>query len=290
MALQYGSSEGMSSCARSSLELMAESGVRLRPDDLIVTAGAQQGLDLLAKVFIDPGDVVITEGPTYVGALQAFSAYAPTITVGADGRGRHAVDVLADATAPPRPARREVHLHDPELPEPRRRHDAAGAAAQAASSCRARVRHPRRRGRPVRPAALRGRAREAACARSDDEVIYLGTFSKIFAPGLRLGWMAAPRPILAKVLLAKQAADLCGSNFAQSVAEHYFNGTRWRKVLQGLTARVRRAARRDARGARGALPRRGDLDPPGGRLLRLGDSCPSSSTRRPCCPRRSSAA
>jgi 2-aminoadipate transaminase len=69
----------------------------------------------------------------------------------------------------------------------------------------------------------------------DDEVIYLGTFSKIFAPGLRLGWMTAPAPILAKVLLAKQAADLCGSAFAQVTAERYFAGTRWRRVLQGLT-------------------------------------------------------
>ena len=68
----------------------------------------------------------------------------------------------------------------------------------------------------------------------DPDVIYLGTFSKIFAPGLRLGWMAAPRPILAKVLLAKQAADLCGSAFAQTVAERYMSGTAWRRVLSDL--------------------------------------------------------
>ncbi len=78
----------------------------------------------------------------------------------------------------------------------------------------------------------------------DDEVIYLGTFSKIFAPGLRLGWMTAPHPILAKVLLAKQAADLCGSAFTQVTAERYFAGTRWRRVLQGLTRAY--AERRDA--------------------------------------------
>ncbi len=78
----------------------------------------------------------------------------------------------------------------------------------------------------------------------DDEVIYLGTFSKIFAPGLRLGWMVAPRPILAKVLLVKQAADLCGSNFAQVTAERYFLGTRWRRVLQDLARTY--SERRDA--------------------------------------------
>jgi 2-aminoadipate transaminase len=69
----------------------------------------------------------------------------------------------------------------------------------------------------------------------DPEVIYLGTFSKIFAPGLRLGWIAAPRPILDKVLLVKQAADLCGSSFAQAVAERYMTGTTWRRVLADLT-------------------------------------------------------
>jgi 2-aminoadipate transaminase len=75
-------------------------------------------------------------------------------------------------------------------------------------------------------------------------VIYLGTFSKIFAPGLRLGWMAAPKPILARVLLAKQAADLCGSAFAQTIAERYMTGTLWRRVLADLTATY--GERRDA--------------------------------------------
>jgi 2-aminoadipate transaminase len=69
----------------------------------------------------------------------------------------------------------------------------------------------------------------------DEEVIYLGTFSKIFAPGLRLGWVIAPKPILAKLLLAKQSADLCGSAYAQITAERYFADTRWRKVLAELT-------------------------------------------------------
>ncbi len=78
----------------------------------------------------------------------------------------------------------------------------------------------------------------------DPEVIYLGTFSKIFAPGLRLGWMAAPKPILARVLLAKQAADLCGSAFGQCVAEHYMTGTGWRHVLADLVATY--GERRDA--------------------------------------------
>jgi 2-aminoadipate transaminase len=78
----------------------------------------------------------------------------------------------------------------------------------------------------------------------DEDVIYLGTFSKIFAPGLRLGWMVAPKPILARTLLAKQAADLCGSAFAQVTVERYFAGTRWRRVLKDLTRAY--GERRDA--------------------------------------------
>jgi 2-aminoadipate transaminase len=78
----------------------------------------------------------------------------------------------------------------------------------------------------------------------DPDVIYLGTFSKILAPGLRLGWIAAPTPILAKVLLAKQAAELCGSSFAQATAEEYFSGTLWRRVLRNLVDAYRE--RRDA--------------------------------------------
>lgn len=241
-ALQYGSSEGMFELRTIITGLMAENGVRLRPDDLIVTAGAQQGLDLLAKVFLDPGDVIITEGPTYVGALQAFSAYSPTIlSVPMDEGGMRIGELAtllrhlgprgakfiytipnfqnpAGVTMPPERRRRLIELSR-EYEIPLVEDDPYG-----------RLRFEGGHVKPLR--AL------------DDEVIYLGTMSKIFAPGLRLGWMAAPRPILAKVLLVKQAADLCGSNFAQSVAEHYFTGTRWRKVLRGLIDAY--AERRDA--------------------------------------------
>jgi 2-aminoadipate transaminase len=81
-------------------------------------------------------------------------------------------------------------------------------------------------------------------ALDSDNVVYLGTFSKIFAPGLRLGWMSAPAPVRAKVLLAKQGADLCGSNFTQSIVQRYFGHERWRVVLRDLTDVYRE--RRDA--------------------------------------------
>ncbi len=267
-ALQYGSSNGRPQIRRLVSELMAEIGVRLSADDILITAGAQQALDLLAKTFVNPGDVIIAEGPTYVGALQAFSAYQPEIRcVPMDDDGMR-MDLLeaelkrvgvrgakfiytipnfqnpAGVTMSPERRRRLLELAR-EYDIPVVEDDPYG-----------RLRFDGGHMKPLR--AL------------DDEVIYLGTFSKIFAPGLRLGWVTAPKPILAKILLVKQAADLCGSNFAQVTAERYFKGTRWRRVLAGPHEHLRRATQRDARRARGALPGRGALDEAGRRLLRLG--------------------
>ncbi|MGB4593922.1 MAG: PLP-dependent aminotransferase family protein [Coriobacteriia bacterium] len=241
-ALQYGSSEGRAPLRDVIVELMAESGVRLKAEDLIVTAGAQQALDLVAKIFIDPGDVIITEGPTYLGALQAFSAYQPNIVcIPMDDDGMR-VDMLEEKLGQLGPRGAKFIYTIPNFQNP------AGVTLT-----------PERRRRllelaheydiPVMEDDPYGRLRfeggHCKPLRSlDDEVIYLGTFSKIFAPGLRLGWVTAPRPIMAKILLAKQAADLCGSEYAQVTAERYFTGTRWRRVLQDLTRTY--AERRDA--------------------------------------------
>jgi 2-aminoadipate transaminase len=241
-ALQYGASDGRPALRGMIVGLMAESGVRLSAGDIIVTAGAQQGLDLLAKVFVDPGDVIIAEGPTYVGALQAFSAYQPDIhCIPMDEDGMR-VDVLEEELRLLGPRGAKFIYTIPNFQNP------AGVTLS-----------PERRRRllelsreydvPVIEDDPYGRLRFEGghimpLRALDPDVIYLGTFSKIFAPGLRLGWMAAPKPILARVLLAKQAADLCGSAFAQAVAERYMTGTLWRRVLADLTDTY--GARRDA--------------------------------------------
>jgi 2-aminoadipate transaminase len=241
-ALQYGSSEGRVELRRIIVELMAEIGVRLPADDIIVTAGAQQGLDLLAKIFLDPGDVVICEGPTYVGALQAFSAYQPIVRcIPLDDDGMR-MDLLEEELRRLGVRGAKFIYTIPNFHNP-------GGVTMSAERRRRLIELSREYDIPVIEDDPYGRLRfEGGHMKPlralDDEVIYLGTFSKIFAPGLRLGWMTAPKPILAKVLLAKQAADLCGSNFAQVTAERYFNGTRWRKVLQDLTHTY--AERRDA--------------------------------------------
>ena len=232
-ALQYGSSEGRLALRDVIVELMAENGVRLGADDLIVTAGAQQALDLLAKTFLDPGDVVITEGPTYVGALQAFSAYQPrVICIPMDDAGMR-VDLLEEELERLGPCGAKFIYTIPNFQNP-------AGVTMSAERRRRLLELSRAYDVPVVEDDPYGRLRfEGGHIKPlralDDEVIYLGTFSKIFAPGLRLGWVTAPHPILAKLLLVKQAADLCGSAFAQVTAERYFAGTRWRRVLQGLT-------------------------------------------------------
>jgi len=231
-ALQYGSSEGRYALRSTIVGLMAETGVRLREDDLIVTAGAQQGLDLLAKVFLDPGDTVICEGPTYVGALQAFSIYRPNIEcVEMDEHGMR-MDLLEDTLRRLGPRGAKFIYTIPNFQNPT-------GVTLTAERRRRLIELSHEYDVPVIEDDPYGRLRFEGghilpLRALDPDVIYLGTMSKIFAPGLRLGWMAAPRPILAKVLLAKQAADLCGSSFAQAVAERYMTGTAWRRVLADL--------------------------------------------------------
>jgi len=241
-ALQYGSSEGRVQTRTLVAELMAEIGVRLSADDVVITAGAQQALDLLAKAFLDPGDLIITEGPTYVGALQAFSAYEPDIRcVQMDAEGMR-MDLLEAELKRVGPRGAKFIYTIPNFQNP-------AGVTMSPDRRRRLLELAREYDIPVVEDDPYGRLRfdggHMKPLRSlDDDVIYLGTFSKIFAPGLRLGWITAPKPILAKVLLVKQAADLCGSNFAQVTAERYFLGTKWRKTLQNLTATY--AERRDA--------------------------------------------
>ena len=191
-ALQYGSSEGRPQTRALVAELMAEIGVRLSPDDVIITAGAQQALDLLAKAFINPGDVIIAEGPTYVGALQAFSAYEPDVRcVPMDDDGMR-MDLLEDLLKELGPRGAKFIYTIPNFQNP------AGVTLL-----------PERRRRllelareydvPVVEDDPYGRLRYEGghilpLRALDADVIYLGTFSKILAPGLRLGWMSAPRP------------------------------------------------------------------------------------------------
>lgn len=232
VTLQYGGTNGVEEAAQVFCNIMRDIGIRHKSENVIITTGAQEALDLIGKTFINPGDIVITEGPTYLGALQAFAAYEPEIhTIPFDEEGMR-MDLLEEEL-------KKIGKDNPRLkflytipnfqnpggvtmsPERRKRlielsqeydfivveDDPYGRLRYEGGHCL-----------PLR--AL------------DENVIYLGTISKIFAPGLRVGWIAATPGIIAKVNLAKQGTDLCGSMFDQVMAAHYFKDTPWQATLQ----------------------------------------------------------
>ena len=222
VTLQYGGTDGLFETAQVFCDLVRDLGIRHKPENVIITTGAQEALDLIAKTFCDPGDIIITEGPTYLGALQAFSAYEPDIrTVPFDDQGM-CTDLLEEEL-------KRIGKGNPRLkflytipnfqnpggvtmsPERRKRllelsHEYDFVVVE--DDPYGRLRYEGGHCLPMR--AL------------DDSVIYLGTISKMFSAGLRVGWIMAPAGVKGKINLAKQGTDLCGSMFDQKMAAAYF--------------------------------------------------------------------
>ena len=166
-ALQYGPTEGMDELKACIVEVMAEEGMDVGADELLVTTGGQQVIDLVCKTLIDPGDVIVAEGPTYPGAVPTFGAYeADVVQIEMDADGMR-VDLLEETLDRLEREGRtpEVHLHGADVPEPGRRDDVARPPA-AARAARRRARAARARGQPVRAAALRGRSAARRSTRS----------------------------------------------------------------------------------------------------------------------------
>ena len=244
-ALQYGPTDGMDDLKACIVQVMAEEGMDVGADELLVTTGGQQVIDLVCKALIDPGDVVVAEGPTYPGAVPTFGAYeADVVQIEMDADGMR-VDLLeetldrlrADGRTPKfiytvptfqNPAGVTMAL------ERRRRLVRIAAERELLVLEDNPYGLLRYEGDPLPPLyALDG----------GEYVIYLGTFSKILSPGLRLGWTAAPRPVLDKLNLGKQGADLCSSTFGQYFVMEYFARRDWRELLGILRDVYRR--RRD---------------------------------------------
>ena len=232
VTLQYGGTDGLFETAQVFCDLVRDLGIRHKPENVIITTGAQEALDLIAKTFCDPGDIIITEGPTYLGALQAFSAYEPDIrTIPFDDQGM-CTDLLEEEL-------KRIGKGNPRLkflytipnfqnpggvtmsPERRKRllelsHEYDFVVVE--DDPYGRLRYEGGHCLPMR--AL------------DDSVIYLGTISKMFSAGLRVGWIMAPAGVKGKINLAKPGTDLCGSMFDQKMAAAYFTQTSWQHTLQ----------------------------------------------------------
>jgi len=250
-ALQYGSGQGDPTLREQILEVMALEGISAHADEIVVTTGSQQALDLVTRIFIDPGDVVLAEAPSYVGALGVFAAYQAEVAHVAfddDGLIPQALEerILGLKTA----GKRIKFLYTvPNF------HNPAGTTMSL-------ERRPviveicQRHGILVledNPYGLLGFDREPFAAMrtlSEEGVVYLGSFSKTFAPGLRVGWALAPHAIREKLVLASESAILCPSAYSQMTVSTYLATCDWKaqiKVYRELY-RERRDAMIDALG------------------------------------------
>jgi 2-aminoadipate transaminase len=244
-ALQYGPTEGVEDVKECIATVMAAEGMHVETDDLLVTTGGQQVIDLVCKTLIDPGDVVVAEAPTYPGAVPVFVSYqADVVQIELDEHGMR-VDVLeAELERLEREGRVPKFIYTvPSFQNP------AGVTL-ALERRRELVRIARERellvleDNPYGLLRYEGERLPTLYSLDGGEyVIYLGTFSKILSPGLRLGWSAAPRPVLEKLNLGKGSVDLCSSMLSQQFVATYFAERDWRAYLGSLTALYRR--RRD---------------------------------------------
>ncbi len=228
-SLQYGGSDGRIETRAMVAGMLAEDGIHVDPDEIIITGGSQQALDFMGRVFINPGDKIIVEGPSYLGALQAFSAYQPDVeVVPMDDEGMR-MDALEETLKRLGPRGAKFIYTIPNFQNP------AGVTMtlerrkrllELAHEYDIQVIEDDPYGR------LRFEGEHIAPLKSmDPNVIYLGTTSKIFAPGIRLAWCVAPKPVLAKINLCEQGASLCCSAFNQILAEQYFTNTDWKGTL-----------------------------------------------------------
>jgi len=243
-ALQYAPTEGLTAAKRCIAEVMGAEGMEADEDELLVTTGGQQVIDLVCKTLLDPGDVVVCEAPTYPGAVPTFSTYqANVVQVTMDRDGMRTDELEGTLDELERTGHRPKFIYTvPNF------HNPAGVTLSL-----------ERRHELVRIAAERellvlednpyGLLRYEGCAlptlRSLDEdfTIYAGTFSKILSPGVRLGWTCAPAPVLAKMNLGKQASDLCSSSISQYFVSAYFESGPWEEYVGSLIEIYRR--RRD---------------------------------------------
>jgi 2-aminoadipate transaminase len=244
-ALQYGPTEGLAETKSCIVDVMAAERMTVDPDDVLVTTGGQQVLDLVTKTLIDPGDTIVAEGPSYPGALNAFQAYqANVVQVDMDSDGMR-VDLLEETLDRlERDGKRPKFVYTvPSFQNP-------GGVTMSLPRRKRLVEVARERELLVLEdnpyGLLRYEGEPLPTLYSLDGgvyVMYLGTFSKIFSPGLRLGWVVAPPPVLARINLGKQQADLCTSTLSQILVHAYFEHNDWQEYVGSLTELYR--ARRD---------------------------------------------
>ena len=228
VALQYGSGQGIPELREQICQVMSLEGIDAHPDDVVVTVGSQMALDLTTRIFCDPGDVILAEAPSYVGALGTFAAYQANVVhveMDHDGLVPEALEAAIDACR--RAGRRIKFLYTiPNFHNPAGVTMALERRPVIAELCR-------RAGIAIledNPYGLLGFddvTYRAIRADDSENVVYLGSFSKTFAPGLRVGWVLAPHAVREKLVLANESALLNPPVFNQMMISRYLSGFDW---------------------------------------------------------------
>jgi len=214
-ALQYAASEGYAPLREWVAKDLLKQGMHVSPDQVLITTGSQQGLDLVAKILIDAGSRILVETPTYLGALQAFTPMEPiAVGVNSDDHGVDAADLRAKVGVGADKARFVYLLPNFQNPTGRtmteERRAAVGQVAIETGL-------PIIEDKPYGDLWFDAPPAPSLSSRHPEGSVYLGSFSKILAPGLRLGYLVAPTSLYPKLLQAKQAADLRTPSFNQRV-------------------------------------------------------------------------
>jgi DNA-binding transcriptional MocR family regulator len=244
-ALQYGSGQGTPQLREHILEVMALEGIRGRVDDVVVTTGSQQALDLVTKLFIDPGDVILAEAPSYVGAIGVFRSYQAEIAhVAMDGNGI-VPQALRDTIARLRSAGKSIKFlyTIPTFQNPAGVTLSWERRTEILEICRSNgilVLEDN----PYGLLYFTEPAPRAMRSIDTDGVVYLGTFSKTLAPGFRVGWALAPHAIREKLILANESAILSPSAFSQYAISEYLGSADWKGQIDTFRGVYRE--RRDA--------------------------------------------
>nr|WP_246219021.1 PLP-dependent aminotransferase family protein [Phytoactinopolyspora halotolerans] len=234
-ALQYGSGQGDPQLREQICDVMRPVGVHGHPDDVTVTVGSQQALDLITRIFIDPGDVILAEAPSYVGALSTFRSYqADVVHVEMDDDGL-VPERVRQAIATVQASGRTIkflytipNYHNPAgvTLTAQRRQEILGICQDAGVLI---VEDD-----PYGLLGFDGDVPRAMRADDPEGVIYLGSFSKTFAPGFRVGWTLAPHAVREKLVLAAESSVLCPPAFSQLAVSEYLSGHDWRGQVKAF--------------------------------------------------------
>ena len=226
-SLQYGGTDGNAQLREEIAKIYIAQGLDIDKDNVIITTASQQAIDLTSRIFLDPGDTVVCGIPTYLGALQSFNAYRANI-VGAEKDEELEVVVRAMCASGKKP---KFIYAIPDFQNPT-------GITMSLEQRKYMVKIARKydllivEDSPYREIRFTGEPQPMLSSLAPERTIMLGTFSKTFVPGFRLGWVIAPKHIIQRYNLAKQSSDLCTSNFTQCIAARYLQSGLFEKNIQ----------------------------------------------------------